>query len=91
MSYHRTRQVDNIVTVQLGAENHPFAWFLPPNFFAKGEQQGVVRGPIFTLTEPAATLAITPVQFGGGCLSEIPALQERFIILDRVIIREVPE
>jgi hypothetical protein len=87
--YHRTRLDDNIVNVTLGDQTHQFAWFLPPTSYAESEKEGVNLGPIFLLDKPAATISITPVQFGGGCQSEIPALQERFIMIDRVIIQKL--
>jgi hypothetical protein len=91
--YHRTRLDDNIVMVSLGDQSHQFAWFLPPTSYAEPEKEGVNLGPIFLLDKAAATISITPLQFGGGCQSEIPALQERFIFIDRVTIQklEAPE
>jgi hypothetical protein len=89
--YHRTRLDDNIVNVLLGDQTHRFAWFLPPNYYAEPEQEGLIPGPIFVLKKPAISVSITPMQFGGGGLSEIPALQERFIMIDRVLIQELKE
>ena len=79
--------------VSLGDQSHQFAWFLPPTSYAEPEKEGVNLGPIFLLDKAAATISITPLQFGGGCQSEIPALQERFIFIDRVTIQklEAPE
>jgi len=89
-SYHRTRIDDNIVSIRLGDVSHAFSWFLPPNFFPDpGSESGVVRGPVFVLDTPARELAITPLQFGGGCLSEIPAFPERFIMIDRVVVHRI--
>lgn len=87
--YHRTRLDDNIVNVTLGDQTHRFAWFLPPAFYAEPEKEGVNLGPIFILKSPAVSISITPLQFGGGGLSEIPALQERFIMIDRVLIQKL--
>ncbi|MDP6506746.1 MAG: hypothetical protein QF886_24175 [Planctomycetota bacterium] len=87
--YHRTRLDDNILRVTLGDQSHQFAWFLPPTSYSEPEKEGVNLGPIFLLDKAAATISITPLQFGGGCQSEIPALQERFIFIDRVTIQKL--